>query len=102
KVSAISEWPAPTTVRKVRQFLGLASWYRRFIPGFSALAAPLTRLTRKDVKWRWGADEDAVMTALKKRLTTAPVLACPDFREPFQLQTDASAEGLGAVLTQRL
>jgi hypothetical protein len=100
KVSAIAGWPTPTTVRRVRQFLGVASWYRRFIANFSTLAAPLTALTRKTARWEWGPSEQRAFQRLKTALTTAPVLACPNFQEPFTLQTDASSHGLGAVLTQ--
>jgi len=98
KVSAVAGWLAPTTVRKVRQFLGMASWYRRFVAGFSTIAAPLTRLTRKHAKW--GPSEEEAFQQLKKVLTTAPVLAYPDFTKCFVLQTDASSCGLEAVLTQ--
>ncbi|KMQ85297.1 reverse ribonuclease integrase, partial [Lasius niger] len=102
KVSAITGWPTPTILRKVRQFLGVASWYRRFIADFSAIAAPLTRLTRKGVRWTWTEVEETAFGRLKEALTTAPVLACPDFTRPFMLQTDASTHGLGVVLTQQL
>ena len=100
KISAVADWPAPTTVRKVRQFVGMASWYRRFVPNFSTIVAPLTKLTGKNARWRWGDTEETAFRTLKNALTTAPVLACPDFRRPFTLQTDASTVGLGAVLTQ--
>lgn len=100
KVSAVVDWPAPSSVKQIRQFLGMASWYRRFIENFSTLAAPLTRLTRKNARWAWGPEEDTAFRALKKTLTSAPVLACPDFSRRFILQTDASTGGLGAVLTQ--
>ena len=100
KISAVADWPAPTTVRKIRQFVGMASWYRRFVPNFSTIVAPLTRLTGKNARWRWGEEEEKAFQALKSALTSAPILACPDFRRPFVLQTDASTIGLGAVLTQ--
>jgi hypothetical protein len=100
KTSTIINWPAPRTVRQVRQFLGIASWYRRFIRDFATVAAPLTALTRKNAAWKWETREQEAFDALKKTLTTAPVLACPDFERQFVLQTDASATGLGAVLTQ--
>src|SRR5580765_6680025 len=90
KVSAVVDWPAPSSVKQIRQFLGMASWYRRFIENFSTLAAPLTRLTRKNARWAWGPEEDTAFRALKKTLTSAPVLACPDFSRRFILQTDAS------------
>ncbi|KMQ87188.1 reverse ribonuclease integrase [Lasius niger] len=102
KVSAIANWPVPTTLKQVRQFLGVASWYRRFIADFSTLAAPLTHLTRKNARWTWTTVEEGAFIRLKDALTSAPVLACPDFGQPFTLQTDASAYGLGAVLTQQL
>ncbi|KAL6416740.1 hypothetical protein ACFW04_013184 [Cataglyphis niger] len=100
KVSAVENWPEPRTVKQIRQFLGMASWYRRFIANFSTIAAPLTSLTRKNAKWKWGAEETTAFRELKKTLVSAPVLACPDFARRFVLQTDASASGLGAVLTQ--
>ncbi|KAL6417111.1 hypothetical protein ACFW04_014674 [Cataglyphis niger] len=100
KVSAIENWPEPHTVKQIRQFLGMASWYRRFIANFSTIAAPLTSLTKKNAKWKWGAEETTAFRELKKTLVSAPVLACPDFARRFVLQTDASASGLGAVLTQ--
>jgi len=64
KVSAVADWPEPTTVKQVRQFLGMASWYRRFIANFSTVAAPLTRLTRKNARWEWGSEELAAFQAL--------------------------------------
>jgi len=100
KVRAVAQWPAPRTVKQIRQFLGLASWYRRFIQDFATVAAPLTALTRKNARWHWGPDETNAFERIKSTLTTAPVLACPDFSRRFFLQTDASTTGLGAVLTQ--
>uniref|UniRef100_K7G5Z2 ribonuclease H n=1 Tax=Pelodiscus sinensis TaxID=13735 RepID=K7G5Z2_PELSI len=102
KVQAVREYPTPTTKRKVRQFLGLAGYYRRFIANFASLAAPLTDLTRKGQpeKVKWTPACEAAFQELKKRLVCAPVLAQPDFDKPFILQTDASEAGLGAVLTQ--
>lgn len=100
KTKAIDQWPTPTTVKQVRQFLGMASWYRRFINNFATVAAPLTALTRKNARWTWGEAEQKALLELKERLTSAPVLACPDFNRPFTLQTDASTTGLGTVLTQ--
>jgi len=100
KVKAITQWPNPTTVRQIRQFIGLASWYRRFIRDFYPSATPLTKLTRKNAKWCWGPEEDLAFRRLKDALTTAPILACPNFERKFILQTDASTSGLGAVLSQ--
>ncbi|KMQ85388.1 reverse ribonuclease integrase, partial [Lasius niger] len=100
KVSAVNNWPEPTTVKQVRQFRGMASWYRRFIASFSSIAASLTRLTKKNARWSWGPAEGDAFRAVKRTLVSAPVLACPDFSRPFVLQTNASTDRLGAVLTQ--
>ncbi|KAL6419674.1 hypothetical protein ACFW04_011286 [Cataglyphis niger] len=100
KVRAVASWEEPRSTKQIRQFLGVASWYRRFIENFSTIAAPLTRLTKKNARWIWGEAEATAFKRLKAALTTAPVLACPDFNRRFILQTDASTSGLGAVLTQ--
>lgn len=102
KVSCIQQLPAPTTVRSLRRFLGMASWYRRFIPEFSKVAAPLNQLLKKDRRWVWKEEQDTAFRQLKQALTQAPVLACPDFTKRFILQTDASDDGLGIALTQHL
>lgn len=100
KIEAILGFPTPTTVRQVRRFLGLATWYRRFVPEFSRLAAPMTDLLRKSKKWSWGEEQEEAFRALKEKLVSAPILKCPDFSLPFILQTDASSTGLGAILSQ--
>ena len=103
KVKAVQEWPRPTQVSEVRQFLGLASYYRRYIENFSDIAAPLTHLTQKGVPFIWNKNCEDAFCGLKTRLTQAPVLAYPKLgpeASPFILQTDASAVGLGAVLEQ--
>jgi len=100
KTEAITRIPPPRNIREVRRFLGLLSWYRRFVENFSNRARPFTRLTSKKVKWQWTTTEENAFNSLKTALTTAPVLACPDFDKIFFLQTDASEFGLGAVLTQ--
>ena len=102
KVTAILNIPEPRSVSEIRRFAGMASWYRRFVPDFATLMAPITRLTRKGVPFHWTPECQEAFTAVKRHLVTAPILTCPDFREPFCLQTDASAYGLGAVLTQVL
>lgn len=101
KVSAIKEFPTPRTVRQVRSFLGLASWYRRFVPGFAIMSAPLTQLLRKNQRWKWSENQENAFQLLKYALTSSPILTCPDFEQPFILQVDASNEGLGASLTQK-
>uniref|UniRef100_K7EYM9 Reverse transcriptase RNase H-like domain-containing protein n=1 Tax=Pelodiscus sinensis TaxID=13735 RepID=K7EYM9_PELSI len=104
KVEAIQNYPAPTTKKKVRQFLGLAGYYRRFVPQFATLAAPLTALLTKDRPQRvtWTAECEAAFQNLKAALCSEPVLFSPDFSRPFIVQTDASDYGLGAVLSQEV
>nr|XP_022906843.1 uncharacterized protein LOC111418530 [Onthophagus taurus] len=100
KVSAILEIPTPRKVKEVRRMLGVASWYRRFVPNFSTIIAPLSNLLRKNQKFIWSEACEKSWTQVKENLITAPVLSCPDFREEFSMQTDASDYGLGAVLSQ--
>lgn len=102
KVAALRELPTPNCLKELRRFLGVVSWYRRFVPDFATLAYPLTSMLKKGKHWRWTENQQTVFEILKLRLTEAPVLACPDFAKPFSLQTDASDYGLGAVLTQVL
>jgi hypothetical protein len=100
KTDSVNEWPTPKTVLQVMSFLGLASYYRRFIQDFSQVAAPLTNLTRKDRTFVWGEAEESSFQTLKTLLTKTPVLvlASPDF--PFTLHTDASVDAIGGVLMQ--
>ena len=84
----------------MRRFLGLSSYYRRFISNFARVAEPLSELTRKNTAFRWTQTCEDAMSQLKERLTTAPVLAYPSFDKPFTVETDASISGLGAVLSQ--
>ena len=102
RVRAVTEFPVPTTVTQVRQFVGLTSYYRRFIERFARIAAPLQNLTKKEVEFRWTIDCQKAFDELKMRLVTTPVLAYPNFDIDFVLETDASYQGLGAVLSQRL
>ncbi|GJS57748.1 putative reverse transcriptase domain-containing protein [Tanacetum coccineum] len=101
KIKAIKNWPAPTSPTEVRQFMGLAGYYRRFIEGFSLIAKPLTKLTQKNKKFEWGADEDEAFQKLKQDLCTAPILALPEGPDDFVVYCDASLKGYGAVLMQR-
>ena len=100
KTAAIRALTAPKNIQELRRFTVIVSWYRRFIPNASAIASPLNKLTRKQSKWHWGEAQQKAFDELKKKLTLAPVLACPDFTKPFVLQTNASDDGLGAMLTQ--
>lgn len=105
KVQAIQEWPTPSTVQEVRQFVGLGSYYRRFIKDFSSISAPLTDLTKgtgaKTRKIQWMPTCQAAFQLIKDKTSHAPVLAPPDPDKPFTIETDASDHGLGAVLLQR-
>ncbi|KAL1918538.1 uncharacterized protein VTP21DRAFT_3198 [Calcarisporiella thermophila] len=103
KVEKLMRMPRPQSIRDVRCFLGLASYYRRFIPRFSNIAIPLHQLTSKDQPWRWREDiEEKAYQTLRAALTKPPVLAYPnpDLNREFHLITDASGEGLGAILEQ--
>ncbi|XP_052113803.1 uncharacterized protein LOC127744949 [Arachis duranensis] len=93
-------WERPTSVTEIMSFLGLVGYYRRFIKGFSQLALPLTKLTRKDTPFVWSPECEESIKALKQRLTTVPVLVLPEPSEPFELYCDASLKGLGCVLMQ--
>ena len=100
KVKAIAEWPRPQSPHDVRSFLGLASYYRKLIRGFSQIARPLTDLTKGTGKWRWEKDEERSFVALKVALATAPILRLPDFERQFVVTTDASDAAVGAILEQ--
>jgi hypothetical protein len=100
KVKDILDWKPPTTVHQVRSFLGMAGYYRRFIPDFSRIAKPITELLKNHVKFVWSPECDKAFEKLKKLLTTAPVLAQPDIAKPFAVYCDASGIGIGCVLMQ--
>ena len=100
KVDAVSRYPTPTEVKALRSFLGLASYYRRFVPKFATVARPLHGLTKKNIVFVWSGDCERAFQRLKELLTTTPILKYPDFSRPFILETDASGCGLGAVLAQ--
>lgn len=101
KVQAVMDFPAPRTLTELRSFLSLASYYRRFIEGFSTIAGPLNELLQKKTIWRWGKEQREAFMALKHSLCSKPVLAYPDFDLPFVVYTDASNYGLGAILAQQ-
>ena len=100
KVTAITEWPPPKSVRQVQAFLGFCNFYRRFIQDFSHVARPLFELTKKDVPFQWGHPQNTAFQALIQAFTTAPVLALPDHSKPFRLITDASDFATGVILEQ--
>lgn len=100
KVKAMLEIAVPTNVREVRRVVGTFSWYRRFVPDFSTIIAPITALLRKKSTFVWTEQCDQSFRRLKECLVAAPVLRCPDYTKPFVVQTDASGYGIGAVLVQ--
>lgn len=109
KIQRVRDWPIPQTAEQLRSFLGLAGYYRRFVKGFSQIAAPLHALLPpvtkgKNVKrvreFRWNEEAQAAFDQLKQALVNTPVLAYPDFGRPFVLEVDASLKGLGACLIQ--
>ena len=101
KVEAVRDFATPTSLTDVRAFLGLASYYRRFIKNFADIAAPLHDLTKGGQEFSWTSAADQAFNDLKNRLCSAPILSLPDFSLPFTIHTDASDFGLGAVLSQR-
>jgi hypothetical protein len=100
KVKEVLEWKRPTTMSEVRSFLGLASYYRRFIPNFSKITKPITELLKKGNKYLWSEACDEAFNHLKKLLTTSPVLAQLGTTKSFDVYCDASSTGLGGVLMQ--
>lgn len=100
KVEAVRAWPTPRSVRDVRAFLGTAGYYRKFIRDFSAIAAPLSELTKDNIKFEWTAPHEQAFCHLKAAIAQGPVLILPDPSLPFVVHTDASGFAVGAVLQQ--
>lgn len=100
KIKAIREWPTPTCTSELRAFLGTGSYYRRFVKGFAEIARPLNVLTGKNVPFEWHADAEQAFQDIKQKLIESPVLGYPDPRLPYILDTDASNDAMGAVLSQ--
>ena len=102
RIRVIRDWKKPTTITELRSFLGLLQFFRRFIKGFSEIAAPLTNLTRKNLGLRkWDKTCDAAFEAMKKALVTAPIVMAPRWDRDFTCHTDASQFAVGATLTQK-
>ena len=102
KTQAIENWPVPRNVTEVRSFLGLCSYYRRFVPSFASMADPLHKLTKKGNSFKWTEDCQRSFDSLRHALTSPPILANPDFSKPFILDCDASDQSIGAVLSQKV
>ena len=109
KIKAVTEWPQPTTVTDVRSFLGFVSYYRRFIPNFSKVAKASNKLLqnlegalsqKKKFRVCWGPEQQEAFETLQRLCTESPILDYADFKAPFVLHTDASGDGLGALLYQ--
>jgi len=100
KVKAVEEWPTPTSVTHVRAFLGTAGYYRKFIKDFSAIAAPLSNLTKESQKFEWDPGAETAFRQLKAAMVRGPILVLPDPNLPYVINTDASGFAVGAVLQQ--
>ena len=100
KVEVVMSWERPKLVFEICNFLGLAGYYRRFIEDFSRLATPMTRLTRKEVKFEWNDLCEKAFQELKRRLTSAPILIVSEMGQRYTVYCDASKDGLGCVLMQ--
>ncbi|GJY84688.1 putative reverse transcriptase domain-containing protein [Tanacetum coccineum] len=101
KIESIKDWASPKTPTEIRQFLGLAGYYRQFIKGFSKIARPMTKLTQKNMKFDWGEKAEATFQLLKQKLCSAPILALPEGSENFMVYYDSSHKGWDAILMQR-
>ena len=100
KIKAIKDWPVPKDVTDVRSFMGITSYYRRFIEGFSRIVNPITSLQKKGKKFDWNQKCEESFKKLKTLLTSATILRIADPNKEFVVCTDACNEGLGGVLTQ--
>jgi len=101
KIEAVLHFPQPRTVTNVKSFLGLTSYYRKYVKGYACLAAPLFELTRKDVDFVWNMGCQQAFQALRTVLIRAPILIRPDFKKAFCLDVDWSPKGVGAILSQK-
>jgi hypothetical protein len=100
KVKVILEWSRPNNVTEVRIFLGAAQYWRKFIANFSSIAAPLHAVTSVKKGFQWGGKQQQAFDTLKEKINSTPVLALPNLRQPFEIQTDASNYAMGVVLLQ--
>ena len=100
KLEAIKSWPHLKNLHEIRSFLGLYSYYRRFIRNFAKIASPLHALPKKTIPFRWGSKEIAAFDQLKQKLCSHLMIVLPDLHKPFVLQCDANGHSIGAVLMQ--
>ena len=100
KTATVKTWPTPTSTKEVQQFLGLANYYRRFIKDFAQIAKPLHKLTERTSSFLWTTECQKSFEILRHLLSSPPILSYPDFTKPFILDTDASNDGIGGVLSQ--
>jgi len=100
KIKAVENFPVPKNSKGIKQFLGLAGYYRRFISNFSKTAKPLTDLLKKDITFQWGHKQQHAFETLKKTLCSQPLLQYPDFTKPFVITIDASGYAIGGILSQ--
>jgi len=101
KVDGVLNWPIPKNVKDIRKFLGLTNYYRRFIKDFVKVARPMNMLTRKDVKWQWGEEQEQAFDELKRIFTSRPVLVAPDLDKEFRIEVDALNYATGGVLSMK-
>lgn len=101
KIAAVENFPIPTDVHSVRQFLGLAGYFRKYVKGFAKIARPLTELTKKNKMWHWSDDQQKAFLQLKESLISRPVLATYSSSAATELHTDACKIGVGAILLQQ-
>ncbi|KZS03393.1 Uncharacterized protein APZ42_033842 [Daphnia magna] len=101
KISAVRDFPVPRNVKEVQSFLGLCSYYRRFVPNFAVVARPLSNMTKKNQRFSWGEEHQRSFEAMKTILISPPTLAHPRYDLPMEIHCDASNYGVGAVLVQK-
>ena len=102
KIRAVKDFPTPNNSKELKSFLGLSNFFRAYVKDYGSIASPLNSLLKKSIKWEWKEEHEIAFNKLKSLLTSAPVLAFPDYNLPFEVHTDASMVGIGATLLQRV